>query len=198
MVAQNLALPPASHQSVVQHHIQVAARQGEQTLVVEGVVPHILAVEVLGSLGSGVVLQDTVVVQLAVPTPVEGDRNPAGGEEVHILEEDNPVVVVRNLAVADLRRFNKNNKLVSRSITCQFIMGSTDFPFWSNSHKKNPHIKHSFRSHFRCITAQVYCTLPGQVGCPAWTPVGGYGALISHNNLMLTAPTAAKQQIEYT
>ena len=135
MVAQNLALPPASHQSAVQHHIQVAAQQGEQSLVVEGVVPHILAVEVLGSLGSGVVLQDTVVVQVVVPTLVEEARNPAGGE-VHILEEGNPVVVVRNLAVADLQRCNKNNKLVSWSITCQFIMGSTDFLFWSNSHKK--------------------------------------------------------------
>lgn len=104
----------------------------------EVVVPYILAVEVLGSLGSGVVLQDTVAVQVAVPTLVEGDRNPAGGE-VHILEEGNPVVVVHNLAVADLQRFNKNNKLVSWSITHQFTMGNNrprEFPFWSNSHKK--------------------------------------------------------------
>ena len=138
MVAQNLALPPESHQPAVQHHIQAAARQGEQSLVVEVVVPHILAVEVLGSLGWGVVLQDTVVVQVAVPTLVEEARNPAGGE-VHILEEGNPVVVVRNLAVADLRRFNKKNKLVSWSITHQFTMGNNrprEFPFWSNSHKK--------------------------------------------------------------
>ena len=136
-MAQNLALPPASHQSAVQCHIQAAARQGEQSLVVEVVVPHILAVEVLGSLGWGVVLQDTVVVQVTVPTLVEEARNPAGGE-VHILEEGNPVVVVHNLAVADLQRFNKN-KLVSWSINCQFTMGnnrSRDFPFWSKSHKK--------------------------------------------------------------
>ena len=105
MVAQNLA-----HQAVVQHHIQVAARQGEQSLVVEVVVPRILAVEVLGSLGRQVVLQDTVVVQVAAPTLVEEARNPAGGE-VHILEEGNPVVVVRNLAVADLQRFSKNKLL---------------------------------------------------------------------------------------
>ena len=141
MVAQNLALLPESHQPAVQHHIQVAARQGEQSLVVEGVVPHILAVEVLGSLGSGVVLRDTVVVQVAVPTLVEEAHSPAGGE-VHILEEGNPVVVGRNLAVADLQRFNKNNKLVSWSITRQFTMGnnrSRDFPFWSKSHKKSSH-----------------------------------------------------------
>ena len=55
------------------------------------------------------VLQDTVVVQVTVPTLVEGARNPAGGE-VHILEEGNPVVVVRNLAVADLQRFNNKKK----------------------------------------------------------------------------------------
>ena len=126
-MAQNLALPPASHQSAVQHHIQVAARQGEQSLVVEVVVPHILAVEVLGSLGWGVVLQDTVVVQVVVPTLVEGARNPAGGE-VRILEEGNPVVVGRNLAVADLQRFNnKKNKLVSWSITHQFTMGNNGY-----------------------------------------------------------------------
>ena len=86
------------------------------------------------------VLQDTVVVQVTVPTLVEGARNPAGGE-VHILEEGNPVVVVRNLAVADLQRFNKN-KLVSWSINCQFTMGnnrSRDFPFWSKKKKKSSH-----------------------------------------------------------
>ena len=55
------------------------------------------------------VLQDTVVVQVTVPTLVEEARNPAGGE-VHILEEGNPVVVVRNLAVADLQRFNNKKK----------------------------------------------------------------------------------------
>lgn len=135
MKAQNLTLPPASHQSALQCHIQVAARQGEQSLVVEVAAPHIHAVEVLGSLGWGVVLQDTVVVQVTVPTLVEGARNPAGGE-IHILEEGNHVVVVCHLAVADLQRFNKNNKLVSWSITRQFTMGSIDFPFWSNSHKK--------------------------------------------------------------
>ena len=110
MVAQNLALPPESHQPAVQHHILAAARQGEQSLVVEVVVPHILAVEVLGSLGWEVVLQDTVVVQVAVPTLVEEACNPAGGE-VHILGKGNPVVVVHNLAVADLQRFNKNASL---------------------------------------------------------------------------------------
>ena len=84
------------------------------------------------------VLQDTVVVQVVVPILVEEARNPAGGE-VHILEEGNPVVVGRNLAVADLQRFNEKNKLLSWSITRQFTMGnnrSRDFPFWSKSHKK--------------------------------------------------------------
>ena len=108
------------------------------------------------------VLQDTVVVQVVVPTLVEEARNPAGGE-VHILEEGNPVVVVRNLAVADLQRFNKN-KLVSWSINCQFTMGnnrSRDFPFWSKSHKKILTSRILFFHNFRCITVQVYCTLPG-------------------------------------
>ena len=57
------------------------------------------------------VLQDTVVVQVVVPTLVEGARNPAGGE-VRILEEGNPVVVGRNLAVADLQRFNNKKKQI--------------------------------------------------------------------------------------
>ena len=130
MVAQNLALPPESHQPAVQHHILAAARQGEQSLVVEVVVPHILAVEVLGSLGWEVVLQDTVVVQVAVPTLVEEACNPAGGE-VHILGKGNPVVVVHNLAVADLQRFNKNASLPWVINYCP-----REFPFWSHSHKK--------------------------------------------------------------
>lgn len=114
------------------------------------------------------VLQDTVVVQVTVPTLVEEAHNPAGGE-VHILEEGNPVVVVRNLAVADLQRFNEKNKLLSWSITRQFTMGnnrSRDFPFWSNSHKKSSHQAFfSFTFQMYNSASLLYFTGIGRLSC---------------------------------
>ena len=200
-MAQNLALLPASHQSAVQCHIQAAARQGEQSLVVEVVVPHILAVEVLGSLGWGVVLQDTVAVQVTVPTLVEEARNPAGGE-VHILEEGNPVVVVHNLAVADLQRFNKNNKLVSWSITHRFTMGN-NHPRELRSHFGLTPTKKSSHQAFFSFTFQMY----NSASLLYFTGIGRLSCLDSSRGIwcthisqqpILTAPTAAKQQIEHT
>ena len=119
------------------------------------------------------VLQDTVVVQVTVPTLVEEARNPAGGE-VHILEEGNPVVVVRNLAVADLQRFNnkKKNKLVSWSITRQFTMVIMGNIVLETSHfgltptKKSPHQAFfSFTFQMYNSASLLYFTGIGRLSC---------------------------------